>query len=378
MISWLSEKKTHKCYVLPYENSYKIFVQNKGLINAYEHSGIEVISPIPFFSIKYFIKTLRTARRLRRFIRQNEVDAIVISFLEPSALWTIFRNYFNVPIVLYAYGTDVLKTIPAFFQERSLFKRFIASLYIRAFQKADFVAGTSISQLDSIKRFSGYTKKMAVVRTGVDIGKINLDTTSYLPERLKNAEKIVFFPRSMYPLYNHELALEAIRLLSNTIKEKCAFVFVNNDSPAREYVNKINTIIGQLKDTTIYFLGSQSQEAMFELYKRASLVVMTPLSDGSPVSAMEALLCKTPVILPPLDYDRDLFSEGVYILRSREPVELSTAINKILTGEIKLNAEAAMAIMLQKADRNKEMNKLNEIIKAIVSGSFQSSSEVFQ
>src|SRR5690606_19613969 len=125
------------------------------------------------------------------------------------------------------------------------------------------------------------------------------------------------------------------------IKREYVFVFVDNNSPVISYVEKIKKRMLEVKDASFCFLPSQQPASIFALYKQASLVVMTPKSDGAPVSAMEAMACKAPLILPPLNYDQDLFGEGVCRLNSRSPQELAKKIEQILTGELLLDVEKA-------------------------------------
>ena len=61
---------------------------------------------------------------------------------------------------------------------------------------------------------------------------------------------------------------------------------------------------------------------------------MTPKSDGSPVSGMEAIALNKKLILGPLEYDRDIFSEpNVFYLNSWSTIELSSLIESVIHKE---------------------------------------------
>src|SRR5690606_24699562 len=105
-------------------------------------------------------------------------------------------------------------------------------------------------------------------------------------------------------------------------------VFVGKGSGDLDYERQLIRQMEKMTSVKFEFLEKQSQEAIFELYKRASAVVMTPLSDGSPVSAMEAMVCQRPLILGPLDYDQDLFSDNVLQIERWDSKELSAMIQK--------------------------------------------------
>src|SRR5690606_1886260 len=118
-------------------------------------------------------------------------------------------------------------------------------------------------------------------------------------------------PRKMDPVYNHEFTLDAITLLSQVVKEKFAFVFLDADSHQKSYVKFIREK-AQFTGADVRFLPLQTPVRLISLYKQSTLVVMNPHSDGSPVTAMEAMACGKPVILPPLPYDEEIFSGAFF------------------------------------------------------------------
>jgi glycosyltransferase involved in cell wall biosynthesis len=202
-----------------------------------------------------------------------------------------------------------------------------------------------------------------IIRTGVDIQTILSDTVSYEKEELIE-KKYVFFPRAMRSLYNHELAIDAIAILPETIIKEFSFVFVDKNSADKAYTSLIEDKIKQSAANFIWF-ENLGQKTLFQTYKNASLCIMTPKSDGTPVSAVEAMLCRVPLILPPLEYDPDLFSEGVMFFNERTAESLSSLIEAVLCGQKLPDIEMAYKNALHLADRNKEMNKLGMIYKEL-------------
>lgn len=288
----------------------------------------ESICYIQDFSILRFPITLYTAFKIKRLIKKHQIDVLHVMYAEPNALWCNFRNFWGLPIIITTRGTDVLKTIPEAFENKTLINYIVAPLYRRAFLKADFITATSSGQQKSIERFSGRTLNTSIVRTGVDLLRIASNTEKYFP--LIDSKPFVLFPRYIKPIYNHEFCLEAIKLLSDTYKKKYKMVFLGKDSGDLDYQRKLTSMMLSIKVVEFEFIEKQSQEAVLELYKRASLVIMTPKSDGSPVSAMEAIACGSPVILGPLDYDESVFAENSERLTNWNPQELASNIEAIL------------------------------------------------
>lgn len=86
-----------------------------------------------------------------------------------------------------------------------------------------------------------------------------------------------------------------------------------------------------MKDVNFLFLEEIPQATIFELTRNASIVIMNPKSDGTPVSAIESMAVETPVILGPLDYDQDIFNQDtIWRLNEWSASELTDTIVEIL------------------------------------------------
>jgi glycosyltransferase involved in cell wall biosynthesis len=354
-ISRFTQKRNVKAFILPRE-IHRIRSQ-------YElpKQGVEILRGIPDFSIVRFYRTLLTAYHIKRFVKRNKIDIIHILYAEPNALWCLFKRYFNLPMIISSRGTDVLKTIPGAFEKKNFINYFVSRAYKRAFIMADFVTGTSGNQLDSIKKFSTRTQKIALVRTGVDIKRLMTDTSRFFP--LTTTRPYIFFPRYIKPLYNHDFCLDAISFFPPEIKGEYQMVFVGKDhyEADRLYQSHLETRMKSMQDVGFIFLPEMTQESIFELNKRSSLVVMTPLSDGSPVSAMEAIACGAKVILGPIKYDEEIFERWTFKLNSWDSKELSALMIHCLAAD----SNPDIKTFTELVDRNKEMDKMERIYQKI-------------
>ncbi len=321
-----------------------------------------LLSGINDFSIFQFHKTLRTAYFIRKFIKSNNINVVHVMFAEPNALWCLFRWYFSVPIIITCRGTDVLKTIPRVFKEKSFINFFVAIAYRWAFRAADFVTGTSHQQLESITAFSGRTKNMRVVRTGVNLQYLHSDTSPHFP--LEDNQPYILFPRYIRPLYNHLFCLKAIEEFPAEVKNKYKMVFVGKDSKHcdSEYQEQMIQRMKSMQGVVFDFLKELDQEQLFELYKRSSLVVMTPLSDGSPVTAMEAIASGCKVILGPLNYDSEIFGEWAYQLKNWDATELTNLMVHCLHTSSPANLRNYFSLVDQKI----EMGKIADLYNTLV------------
>src|SRR5690606_8302448 len=321
---------------------------------------VETLDPIEDFSMVRFPRTITTAIYIRKMVVRHKIDLINIHYAEPNALWCLFRWYLRVPMIITTLGTDVLITIPKSFERKTLLNYVVAPAYKRAFRNADWITSTSKTQVDSVKEFSGRKGEFDIIRTGVDTERLLSDTSAFFP--LQDNSAYVLFPRSIKPIYNHEFSLKAISLLPEAIKANYTMVFLGRNEGDMNYQKELEHPMRGQKDVKFVFLGKQSQKAIFELYKRAGAVVMCPISDGSPVSGMETLLCGTKLILGPPNYDTDVFSQAIR-MRTWDANELATLITQALDdpGRPQLSAETIAAM-----DRETNMQKMMHIYESLI------------
>lgn len=308
-------------------------------------------------------RNLWQAFKIRRIIKKYKIDVLHIIYAEPNALWAMFRHFFGVPIIVTTHGTDILKTIPDFFVKRTLLSRLIAYQYRVAFKMVDHVTCTSRRQIE-IFRTLQICRPTSLIRTGVDLDLIrtsNLDMVASLGIK----KPFVLMPRNMRPIYNHELTLDAIALLKPSFRNTFSFVFINADTANTAYFSKVYQK-AQLINATIHFFPSLSNQEIISLSKQASLILMNPLSDGSPVTAMEAMACMVPVILPPLPYDSEVFA-GMLSFDRWTPEDLSHSIEKVLSDNNGPQSLHQFAERIEKVGNIRaEMNKLMGVYKEIV------------
>lgn len=321
---------------------------------------LKVLGVIDDFSIRHFWRTYQQGRIIRQHIIAQNIDIVHIMYAEPNALWANIALPKNVRLILTTRGTDVLQTIPDFFAKTTILARMVAYFYRRAFARFEHITGTSTRQLTSIKTLvPACQNRLHLVRTGVDISALD-SSQAALPDGLEG-QPFLLFPRNMRPIYQHEFALAAVAQLPTEIRQKYTLVFVHRNSAERDYVEKIEKILSA-QDMRYVFLDFVPSDTLYTLYKNAALVVMTPLSDGTPVSAIEAMALGAPLVLPPLQYDPDIFApDAVGILKNWDSAELAAMMLAILNGTLQLDTQKASKLARSQADRNQEMQKLAKI-----------------
>lgn len=361
-IRWINimQSKGNICYLLPrHQHDVQFRSRGKKL-----PPGIRLLDPISDPSTRRPLRDLLQALKVRRIVRTNKIDLIHIIYAEPNALWGNWKFLFKVPVVLTTLGTDVLVTIPSFFKKKDWMSRCVAWQYRRALNKFNVITCTSERQIRNLLTFN-INVSLSLIRTGVDCRLVD-STDIDMASKIGLDKPFILMPRNMKPLYNHEFTLDAIGLLSRKVRDNFSFVFVNSCTENREYFKKICTKAERIS-ADIRFFPTFSHPEIISLYKQASLVVMNPVSDGSPVSAMEAMACKTPVILPPLNYDNEIFHQ-CYFFEQWDPGALKNRIEEVLMmdrKDMEERLERASAAIEVNGDVREEIGKLERIYQSV-------------
>lgn len=353
------QSEKYECYII-------IRQHHKDLYKIEDFAAIEskynckFLGIVQDFSIKRFMQTYKQAQFIKGLIKTYKIDIFHLMYAEPNALWANLDLPKNVKVILTTRGTDVLKTIPSFKEQKGILPKLVTALYKRAFERCHAICSTSLRQINSIETISPLSKnKIHLIRTGVDLPMLD-NANEVLPQDL-DVKPFILFPRNMRPIYNHELAIEAVKILPKDIQEKYTLVFVHRNSTDKEYVAKIEKALEE-QPMNYVFLDYVPSALLYSLYKKAAAIVMTPLSDGTPVSAIEAMALGKPLILSPLEYDADIFQKDtVNLLKTWNKEELAISLTNILHNQTTLNTTKAAELARTKANRLVEMQKLQAL-----------------
>jgi glycosyltransferase involved in cell wall biosynthesis len=356
-ISYFSEQEeNYSCYLLC-DTLCELSEDTKLAI---ENSSIQLVKQINPISIKSPMKTWKAIRHYKKLVKDIEPDVIHVLFATPNALWL---NFSNTPGVITMRGSDILLVIPALLNQvgvKSSYFTFLFRQFNKAFLKANLVTGTSFPQIEkATELFNG--ANLTLVRTGVEVEKINLINQNELIPNFLREKEFVFSPRFMAPIYNIGFQLDAISKLDRKIIERFTFVFIRGKQFDEEYFQiQLNRLI-QLKaeiNLSYHVIDYLDQPSMWMFLKKASLCLMTPISDGTPNSALEAMAAKCPLVISNLNYDKDLFENTCVKLKSFDVEELVEVIEASLLHYDLVLLERAYQQVLAQGNRTVEMEKM--------------------
>ena len=356
-LKWMSSVgKYHEIHLL----RRKIHQFNSNRLNEIVEHGV-----LNDFSAIKPIRTLRSLFFLKQVIKRNKIDLVHILYTEPNALWAIFRKYLKIPILLTTRGSDILLAITNHFESASVQNLYVRKLYRTAFRRSSAVTCTSSSQKQRVLELFKISHEPIIIRTGMQIPESSNFLISDLPEELHEG-KFVLMPRMMRPVYNHEFTLSAIAKLPEDILLQYKFVFIDYESQAISYVELIQKKMKLIPKGRFVFLPMLEQPDLYNLYYYSNLVIMNPISDGTPVSGLEAMYFETPLILGPLDYDTDLFGNWIHKLQEWNADELASLICNCLKESNPEEKTKAKEVVQNIGNTEKEMKKLLDLYNEIV------------
>lgn len=355
-------------YFSDYTTEFKVYLIFENSISVNEHTieilkskNIDVIGSLSSFSISSPYKTLKSVRILRKLIADYKIDFVHVLFATPYSIWT---NYISVPHCITTRGSDVLIVLPGLLQNtgiKRVYFRWLYSQFKKAFEHAEFITCTSSAQIRKVQE-NFKVNQIELIRTGVDYNGINNCTQiEFLPQELKNIN-FIFSPRFFSPIYNIKFQLESILLLPSDIIKEFTFVFIKGKNHDVTYSNEVFDKLKVLSDTIglkYLVFDYLDQKTLWTLYNFASLTIMTPLSDGTPNSGLEAMAAKCPLIIPSLDYDKDIFNEKTcFIYRQQDVEHLTKCIIDVINSDNSSMLSNAKDAVNKNGNRSNEMNKL--------------------
>lgn len=362
-VKWISffsnQAETFSCYLL----CDALCVLSEQTKKELAQKNIEILPQIPPFSITSPLRTYKAIRQFRRMIKGIKPDLVHVLFATPNALWL---NFTKIPSIITMRGSDILIVIPDLLRQsgvKSLYFKFLFSMFDKAFRKSKSVTGTSWTQIQEAKSlFNGV--KLELVRTGVDVSKISeINQPELIPDTLKD-KLFVFSPRFMSPIYNIELQIDAISRLGNELLSRHIFVFIRGKQFDQDYYEKQKQKLELLKkEINLNYLVFDylDQSSMWMFLKKASLCMMTPISDGTPNSALEAMSAKCPLIVSNLNYDNDLFGGTCIKLETADSFELTKTIEFALNEYPSEYIERGYQQVSKLGNRDLEMKKLQNL-----------------
>ncbi len=212
----------------------------------------------------------------------SQLDALALAGLPPAA-----------PLVITVYGADVL--------EEQVRRPLLLDLLVRRlFARAAAVTVKSPFLADCCRALGAAPERLHLVPWGLDVARFRPAPRDPARAALGLPPgPLVLSPRSLHPLYGHELVLEAAQRLD----PRPTVVFLGERD--RAYAAALRRRCAAL-GTSASFLPELQPEGMATALAAADAVASIPASDGLPQTLLEAAACERPAVTLDLPAYRDL------------------------------------------------------------------------
>jgi glycosyltransferase involved in cell wall biosynthesis len=236
---------------------------------------------------------MRARRSLAAELRRIAPDILHAHYLTGHG-WHARLSGFR-PYAITLWGTDILVTARATRRGR---------LYARwSLGPAGLVTGDSEELVRAAVAAGARAERTHLVQFGVDTGRFSPGPEpAALRERLGLAgRRVIFSPRSIAPLYRHDVVLEALARLPADV---C--VVMTRHLARESEVEALQRRAAELGlSDRLVMVPKVDHAEMADFYRIADLVVSVPMSDGTPVTLLEALSAGRPVVASDLPSVRE-------------------------------------------------------------------------
>ncbi|MCP4440184.1 MAG: glycosyltransferase family 4 protein [Aureispira sp.] len=308
--------------------------------------------------------------KFEAILKKHKVDVLHFLWGVDLPMWI---NSLDYPSMITTRGSDMLRMLPRRLAMKFSFSKgwlgnyLMLRLHRKAYLKAKAITSTSIKQQNKVKELVPNVKAEALhlIRSGVLIHEFMHET---LP-KMDKENLVVFSPRTMKPLYNQDIILNAFNTLLKDYPN--ATLRMINNHPNSDYGKQLKDQVAKLGiDKNVVLLPSQSTEGMHQEYVKSDVVVMIPTTDGTPVSALEGMLALRPVIVGDYDYDKDLFGDDfVWALPDISESALVKMLKNIITTpseQLTEKISKAQKNAINLTDRKKEMERIVSLYYTIM------------
>lgn len=258
------------------------------------------------FSLKNPIKVWQNIKSLRKIIHSFQPTIIHVHQANSYAFITGIALRGNIPLVVTAWGSDVL-LLP----KKSMFHRWLVQ---KSLLRAQAVTVDSVAMKQEAEALSP-NSVIWQANFGVDV-----DVNEVLDP---NRENICYSNRMHEPLYQIQKILDSFLAMQGKITMK--LILGGKGSLHDTFLKFIET--HKLQDS-IEIVGFVDKEANKKNYLRSKFFLSIPTSDGTSISLLEAMAYGCIPILSNLDSNKDWVEDGINGILVQEYESVEEAIHR--------------------------------------------------
>ncbi len=256
----------------------------------------------------FWADIVRTIRRVSPVVVHAQSLGIGVPAL-------ISKTILKIPYVVWGRGSDVY--LPGWFTKRTL----------KTIMKN---ADSAIALTEDMKRTMQaiYNRNIVVVPNGINLKEYTGDPSV---QKVKGDEKRILFVGRLHPVKGVRYLLQAMKIVYEKMPD--AKLILVGDGEERELLEKLADNL-EIREC-VEFAGRVPHERVQDYMNQAEVFVLPSLSEGFPVTILEAMACGLPVVATRVGGLPDVIEDGVngYLVKAKEPSEIAEALLKLLQDE---------------------------------------------
>lgn len=308
-----------------------------------DYSGAFVhIIKSPFESL--YLSFIPRHLKIYLLVRKLKPDIVHAHFISKFGFHAAFLGF--SPVIMSAWGDDIL-IIP-------YWSRFLWYFTKISLKRADLIYAASEDIRNNIcSKFHITASKVKVNTHGVDV---NLFYSAHVA---KSEDKtIILSNRNFYPVYNLETLIESISIVVSEYEN--VFFLIIGQGPDEKLIKRM--VLDKNLSAFVKFIGWCDSQEMSEYLNSADIYVSTSISDGTPVSMLEAMACGLPCVMTDVGGIHEWIDNGVtgLLVPPRKPEVIAKALLSLINDVSKRNdlGRNARRLILEKADKSKIMDEV--------------------
>lgn len=266
---------------------------------------------------------------IANLIREYKIDIIHSHWFFPRCTGTIYAGHVcNVPVVLTARGSDILKDDSIGFGWRLAPHR--NRLIMSALARADAVTVASKASMDAVQETIGKSEKVHYIPNGVDLDLFNFEIIDNgLRSRLLDGSSfLILSVGELKRVKGHDSLIRsvwALRKKGLTVK----LVIIGDGT---EYMNLSHLIEELSLQDTVELLGGRMFQELPKYFAACDCFALASSKEGFGNVYLEALAMKRPLVATPVGFVNDFLTDGkqARIVPYREPEVMADALYDVL------------------------------------------------
>lgn len=274
---------------------------------------VKVVNKPKLFYFTFSLSTFSAIKRINPDI--VHIQAISTSLLAPLVKKILKKSY-----VVYCRGSDVYRPWPF----KNIFSKFIlnsASLGI-------------VLTKDMKKRMQAICDtEISVIPNGIDLERFRGLIRKKFRKKLKvgEDEKIIIFVGALRPVKGVRYLIEAMKVITD--ENRSTKLFLVGDGKERESLESLVEKLGL--ENHVNFIGKVPNERVPEYMIASDVFVLPSLSEGFPVTVLEAMASGLPIITTNVGGLSEIIkkNENGFLVKPKNVKELSAKISLLLKND---------------------------------------------